>query len=120
MIISLFCCIVSPYVPDNKFSRYSLSKLEEGAGIKIVAPLSKVYVGLMSIIGVDVSFDHNFSDESKVEKVISQWTSGNGNGECPPTWKSLLDVLTKLDLAKLGKQIDDHLNGKYACLRMSI
>ncbi len=108
----LLLLLVSPYDPDGKFSRCSLSKLEEGAGIKIIAPLSRVHISLMSAIKVNVKFDHNFSDESKVEKVISQWTSGQCSRECPPTWKSLMDVLKKLELTNLGQQIEDHLNGK--------
>ena len=75
-------------------------------------PLSKVHTSLMSIIGVDVQFNHTFTDERKVEKVIDKWTSGNYKPECPPTWQSLIKVLRKLDLANLGKQVEDHLNGK--------
>ena len=87
-----------------------LSKLEEGAGIKVVSSLACVPSQLISIVGIELQDHAILSKSSCVEVIVGQWKSGGG--KLLPTWKSLLDVLKELDLEDLSQAIEDYMHGE--------
>ena len=91
---------VSPYHPDSHFSMNALDRLE-ATGIKIVTSLYGLHTKLVDILGVDKSWS--------VSYVINKWMSGRSHR--PSTWRTLLDILKKLDLVELSQQIEDYLSG---------
>ena len=101
---------MSPYDPDSLFSMSSLSRLEEGAGIKIVSSLAKIPTQqLLSTTGISLKA---VTEGASIEVTVGQWESGNS--QHPPTWRSLLAVLRKLDLTDLSQQIEDYMHGECA------
>ena len=109
-----FFCTVSPYDPDSRFSMSSLSRLEHGAGIKVITSLAVYYTQLMSFAGIAL-YNKNFiktktGSEKVLEIVLKEWETGKSSR--PPTWQSLLDILNELDLDDLSKQIEDYLLGE--------
>ena len=94
---------MSPYDPNSRFSMNSLSRLEEGAGIKIVTSLAEVPAQLAAVLGME-------GEEQEVEIVIGKWESGQS--QHPITWRSLLDVLKELDLEDLSQEIEDYMHGE--------
>ena len=93
------------------FSMSSLSKLEEGAGIKVLSSLAKIPAQLASLAGVTLHDQAGTSNKKAcVEAVIEQWKSVGGKH--PPTWKSLLDILKELDLEDLNQAVEDYLHGE--------
>ena len=94
---------VSPYDPDSRFSMNSLTRLEGGAGIKIVTSLAEIPAQLAAAIGVA-------GEEQQVEVVIRKWESGQSQHSV--TWRSLLDVLRRLDLEDLSQEIEDYMHGE--------
>ena len=98
---------VSPYDPDSLFSMSSLSRLEEGAGIKIVSSLVQIPIQqLLSTTGIPLT------ENASIEVIVGQWESGNS--QHLPTWRSLLAVLRELDLTELSQQIEDYMHGECA------
>ena len=98
-----FFLTVSPYDPDSRFSMNSLTRLEGGAGIKIVTSLAEIPARLAAAIGVA-------GEEQQVEIVIGKWESGQSQHSV--TWRSLLDVLRRLDLEDLSQEIEDYMHGE--------
>ena len=91
---------MSPYNPDGQFSKSALSRLED-TGLQIVSSLDNVCTELKDILGLNKLLI--------VREVISEWVSGRSHH--PPTWRTLLDILRKLDLVELSQQIEDYLSG---------
>ena len=84
----------------------SLSRLEEGAGIKIVTSLAEIPAQLAAVLGVRLMA----GEEQQVEIVIGKWESGQN--QHPITWRSLLDTLKELDLEDLSQEIEDYMHGE--------
>ena len=97
---------MSPYDPDSRFSMNSLSRLEGGAGIKIVTSLAEIPAQLAAVLGVRLMA----GEEQEVEIVIGKWESGQS--QHPITWRSLLDILKELDLKDLSQEIEDYMHGE--------
>ena len=106
MLCSTFSLAVSPYDPDSRFSMNSLSRLEEGAGIKIVTSLADIPAQLAAVLGVSLMT----GEEQQMEIVIGKWESGQS--QHPITWRSLLDLLKELDLEDLSQEIEDYMHGE--------
>ena len=100
---SSFSLAVSPYDPDSRFNMNSLSRLEEGVGIKIVTSLAEIPTQLAAVLGMK-------GREQEVEIVIGKWESGQS--QHPITWRSLLDILKELDLEDLSQEIEDYMHGE--------
>ena len=106
MLCYAFSLAVSPYDPDSRFSMNSLSRLEEGAGIKIVTSLAEIPAQLAAVLEVRLMA----GEEQKVEIVIGKWESGQS--QHPITWRSLLDILK--ELARPGRpEIEDYMHGEH-------
>ena len=92
------------------FTECSLFKLEH-AGVKIVTSLLVNFGQLLSEIGVSMEvekLDVNWINSLTVLKqVIVIW----GQKE-HLTWALLLEVLAKMNLTRLGQQIEEYLTGK--------
>ena len=84
----------------------SLSRLEEGAGIKIVTSLAEIPAQLAAVLGVRLMT----GEEQQVEVVIGKWESGQS--QHPITWRSLLDILKELKLEDLSQEIEDYMHGE--------
>ena len=83
----------------------ALSKLEY-AGVQIITSLKAIHYQLTAHIGISVGTYYR-DPEEYVKQAIILWKSGRS---CfPPTWKSLLSVLKKLNLEELSQQIKDYL-----------
>ena len=96
---------MSPYDPDSLFSMSSLSRLEEGAGIKIVSSLAEIPTQrLLSTTGI------HLLPVASVEVIVRHWETGNSKHR--PTWRSLLAVLRELDLTDLSQQTEDYMQGE--------
>ena len=106
MLCYAFSLAVSPYDSDSRFSMNSLSRLEEGAGIKIVTSLAEIPAQLAAVLGVRLMT----VEEKQVEIVIGKWESGQS--QHPITWRSLLDILKELDLEDLSQEIEDFMHGE--------
>lgn len=50
------------------------------------------------------------TEMSTAADVIDEWQ--RKNDECPPTWRSLFQVLKELDLERLSQQIKDYLGSE--------
>ena len=92
---------MSPYEPDSQFSMNSLDRLE-ATGIQIFTSLCNLRTELVDILGVDKLLS--------ISRVISEWVSGKSSH--PPTWRTLLSILRKLDLGELSQQIEDYLSSE--------
>ena len=106
MLYYTFYLAVSPYDPDSRFHMNSLSRLEEGAGIKIVTSLADIPAQLAAVLGVRLMA----GEEQQVEIVIRKWESGQS--QLPISWRSLLDILKELDLEDLSQEIEDFMHGE--------
>ena len=111
MLWYTFSLAVSPYDPDSRFSMNSLSRLEEGAGIKIVTSLAEIPAQLAAVLGVRLMA----GEKQQVEVVIGKWESGQS--QHPITWRSLLDILKELNLKDLRQDIDDYMHGELCCYK---
>lgn len=95
-----------------------LSLLEE-AGIPIVTALTQCHKQLISSAEIALGdYDgwlrrYEKIDANGLETIIDRWwwpgRGGAGKPNLPPTWRSLLDVLKKLNKEELGQQIDKYL-----------
>ena len=99
---------VSPYDPDSLVSMSSLSRLEEGAGIKIVSSL--VEIPTQQLLSTARIFLEAVTEGASIEVIVRQWIE-SGYSLRPPTWRSLLAVLRELDLTDLSQQIEDYMHG---------
>ena len=91
----------------------SLSRLEEGAGIKIVTSLAEIPAQLAAVLGVMLK-----TGEKQVEIVIGKWESGQS--QHPITWRSLLNILKGLNLEDLRQEIEDYMHGELCCYTLLI
>ena len=90
-----------------------MSSLSGLAGTEIVASLAEVHAKIMLAAGISLSNQQKRKLLAKretqknecLEIVIGQW--GIGNSNCPPTWRSLLDILKQLNLQNLCQKIED-------------
>ena len=92
---------MSPYNPDSHFSMNSLDRLM-ATGMDIFKLLYDVLAELKDIFGLGKLWS--------VSEVLNGWVSGRSR--YPPTWRTLLDILRKLDLVELSQQIEDYLSGE--------
>lgn len=106
--IPLLTTLVSPYTSDSQFSRSALHRLE-ATGIPVMTSIAGVQKPLAVAIGVQ----YNSYQSPDIDKILEQWVSGNTSQ--PPTWRSLYDVLRKLDLEELSEQIDEYLCCELMC-----
>lgn len=113
-LVTTFCVVfifaVSAYSPDIEFTTRAFSKLE-AAGIPVVTTLEKVYGQLKETAMVLPGFfiPWYLTPEESFETVIEQWIAGKSI--LPPTWRSLYNVLRKLNLGELSDQIEEYLSG---------
>ena len=98
---------MSPYNPDSQFSMNALDRLE-ATGIKIVTSLFDLHTKLVDILDVDKSWS--------VSRALREWVSGRSRNA--PTWRTLHDILRKLDLVELSQQIEDYLSGECVLVYM--
>ena len=107
---------VPPYNPHGQFEMSHLYRLED-AGIKVVKSLVENFTQLQSAAGITLSEENklNWRGEKRsvincVEIVIGQWSVKKG---CyPPTWSSLFEVLSQMNLEEISQQIEDFLTGE--------
>ena len=71
-----------------------------------MASLKAIHNQLTAHIGISVATNCR-DPEEHVKQAIIAWKSGRSH--FPPTWKSLLSVLKKLNLEELSQQIKDYL-----------
>ena len=102
----------------------SLSKLEE-KGLKVVSALDKVYKKFAAVVGVTLNNienllkfmerEYNISARGMhMETVMSAWLR-----EKHPTWRTLLEVLKKLNFEELSQDIEEYLStssSEFECL----
>ena len=93
---------MSPYDPDDWFSEVALQQLE-AAEIPVVTSLAKVREQLAAAIGAQY-------DGEEFTEILSRWVCGKTT--CPPTWRSLYDVLRELDHEELVEQIEHFLGSE--------
>lgn len=112
MIQCIIFWTVSPYDPDSHFTTSSISRLEEGAGINIMTLLADKCKQLMLEIGLTLEpqAKSKTSPKLNVNFIFKQWESGKSTQ--PPTWRSLLKILRKLNFNDMSQQIEDFLLGK--------
>ena len=111
---------VPAYDPDSQLSMSALYRLE-AAGIKVVTTLAGIHKHLTATAGIFLNdyIRSTFSTcgpEECVEAVISNWLYRRCS--LPPTWRSLLDVMRSQGLEELAEEIEIHLIGKVARLRL--
>ena len=100
---------VSPFCFDDRFYLSSLAKLE-AAGVLILSALEKRCTLLAEKTGlVDYTLT-NTSPREALEWILSGWH--NAWTSCEPTWRSLLEVLKKMNLEDLAQEILEYLNGE--------
>ena len=93
---------MSVYDPDSRFSKGALSRLE-AAGIPVLTSLKKVdKKNLAAAFRVQNTGD-----------VLENWASAGNilstRDRCP-TWRTLYEVLSELDLEELSQEIEDYLS----------
>lgn len=91
----------------------ALSKVENGAGIKIVSSLAEIPQKLVSaVIGDRLPEDakrhlvEEITKNASIQIILVEEYWG-----CPPTWRSLLVLLRKLELADLSQKLEEYLRG---------
>ena len=90
---------MSPYDPDSWFGEVALHQLE-AAEIPVITSLAKVHKQLAAAIGAQ------YNGEEFTE-ILDKWVCCKTT--CPPTWRSLYDVLRKLGHEELIEQIEQFL-----------
>ena len=112
---------VSSFDPDNCFISNVLSRLEAVMGIQIRSVLANIHAQLATTAGVklkarvnrhgkEIPLPNPDTDPGHyVDEVIFQWSAGNGNH--PPTWKYLLEILQDIGLLELSQQINMYMKG---------
>ena len=95
------------YDPDSQFNMSSLTRLE-AAGIKVVTALQDNIDYLKTEIGLSTS-----QNVDSVQRVIEWWEEKRDN--CPPiTWRTWLDILSKVMSLRELNQIEEYLQyGEY-------
>ena len=91
---------MSPYDPDSWFSEVALHQLEV-AEMPVITSLAKVSEQLAAAIGTQY-------DGEEFTEILDKWVRGKTT--CPPTWRSLYDVLRKLGHEELIGQIEQFLD----------
>lgn len=81
----------------------SIYMLEKGAGIPVMRTIEESHAQLENTIGL--------SHHKTTELALREWLSGHHSSTCPPTWKSLLDVLSKLGHDYIRRLVEDYLLG---------
>ena len=96
---------VSPYDPDSQFSEDALSRLE-AAGIPVLTSVWEEDKELQVAMATDIG--HQLEDPSceLLEMIVYRKLSRTR----PPTWRSLHEVLRKLDLEELSQEIEEYLS----------
>lgn len=117
-ILAILCYAVQHYDPDGRFSMAQLTLLEE-IHIPIVTALMQSHKQLISAAEITLGdYDgwlHRYEkiDANGLETIIGRWWSpgrgGAGKHCLPPTWRSLLDVLRKMNMEELSQQIEKYL-----------
>ena len=106
---------MSPYDPDRQFNMSSLYRLE-AANIPVVTVLKQTHTQLVAAAGIILTnhLKEKLADEDNKDEyldiVIDQWQSGRS--QLPPTWRSLYEVLRKINLDYLSQQIEEFFNSE--------
>ena len=88
------------------FEPYDLTRLEVVTGIQIESVLGNNVSQLMTSVGMDKSFRLY----SGVRHIFREWCNGEGNR--PPTWRQLLNVLEDIGLKELSQHIEEVMKGE--------
>ncbi len=102
---SHLCHVVSSYDPEMNFEPNDLARLEELTGIQIVSVLSSNDSQLTASIGMGKSLLI-----LGVHHIFHEWCNGEGNR--PPTWGQLLNVLEDIGLKELSQHIEEVMKGE--------
>jgi hypothetical protein len=97
---------VLSYDPDSCFSISALFKLE-AAGVPVVTLLARNLPQFVKACGVALNTKKS---EGSVVAALKQWNTESHPQ--PRTWRSLFEVLNKVDLGNLSHQIEEYLTGE--------
>ncbi len=103
---SHLCHVVSSFDPEMNFGPNDLVRLEELTGIQIESVLNNNVSQLMTSIGVDKPWLLDLG----VRHIFYDWCDGEGNR--PPTWGQLLNVLEDIGLKELSQHIEEVMKGE--------
>ncbi len=106
---SHLCHVVSSYDPEMNFEPNDLAKLEVLTGIQIKSVLRNNVSQLIASIGMDESSPFPLSMFG-VRVIFHKWCNGEGNR--PPTWRQLLNVLEDIGLKELSQHIEEVMKGE--------
>lgn len=112
--VFIFCWSSGPsFSFDDRFNLTSLFKLE-AAGIPILSALEKEHT-LPETAGITMKFkpkdfgQHACGMIRWLERTVDIWEQGRAT--CPPTWRSLCEVLQELNLEVLSQNMVESLHG---------